>query len=224
MLHEANIANVKAVIFDWDGTLADSQGSYVSAWRSALSDVNYDASTADLDYVIGRSFPDCLQYFARRTLIDPDEFESHWRQDFDARIRIELTVYPDATECAQALKDRGIPIAIATQTPRTSFERQLSITKLDGLTQVTVCRTDVARPKPAPDLYLEACRRLSANPQDCIAVEDSLVGIKSARDAGLRVLGIARLPGDLPAISDAADWAVLSLNSDYFLQGCGQNE
>ena len=94
----------------------------MAAQHSALSDVNYDASTADLDYVIGRSFPDCLQYFARRTLIDPDEFESHWRQDFDARIRIELTVYPDATECAQALKDRGIPIAIATQTPRTSFK------------------------------------------------------------------------------------------------------
>ncbi len=212
---------MKAVVFDWDGTLVDSQTAYITSWQSALSVIEYMATEEDLQYVIGRAFPDCLQYFAAKTPIDASSFERDWRKDFRRRLEAEITVYSDAVECAHAFVERGIPLAIATQTPRPEFERALTITSLEGLANVTVCRTDVDRPKPAPDLYLEACHRLAVSPGDCLAIEDSLVGVRSAREAGLTVVGIARTAAALADLNAAADFTVTTLDADEMLQYFG---
>jgi beta-phosphoglucomutase-like phosphatase (HAD superfamily) len=209
---------MKAVVFDWDGTLVDSQTAYVTSWQLTLNAIGYTATGEDLQYVIGRAFPDSLQYFAALTSIDPESFERAWREDFSRRLDEEITVYADAVECAHAFVDLGIPLAIATQTPRPEFERAFTITGLAGLTNTTVCRTDVDRPKPAPDLYLEACQRLKVDPSDCLAVEDSPVGVQSARDAGLTVVGIARTAKALTSLETTADFTVTTLDTSEMLK------
>lgn len=208
---------MKAVVFDWDGTLVDSQNAYVASWQFALEAIGYAATSEDLQYVIGRAFPDCLHYFDARTPIDAASFARDWRKDFRRRLEAEITVYPDALECARAFVQSSIPLAIATQTPRPDFERAVTITGLGGLATVTVCRTDVALAKPAPDLYLEACHRLTITPRDCLAIEDSPVGATSARKAGLTVVGIARTATAVPKLKDVADVTVTTLKANEML-------
>jgi HAD superfamily hydrolase (TIGR01509 family) len=202
----------RAVVFDWDGTLVNTQDAYVCAWRFALDASGYQATRGDLEYVLGRALPDCLRYFQDRfPRLEPTRFERDWRADFGERLATGIAVYRDAARCLRTMVRLRIPVAIATQTPRADFDRARAIAGLADVDVRSVCRTEVARPKPAPDIYLRACHLLTLEPAECLAIEDSLVGVVSARDAGLRVLGIARSPVTRQAIEKAADLTVTKL-------------
>lgn len=211
---------VKAVVFDWDGTLVDSQRAYLDSWRIALAAAGHEITSADLQYAAGRAFPDVLHHFSTQLSVDPKKVEHEFRKDFPSRVQAEIVRFPDAVTCAQELQKSGIDLAIATQTPRAEFDRALAATGLDGLITTTVCRTEVARPKPAPDLYLEVCRRLEREPADCLAIEDSPVGAASARKAGLFVVGIARSAQAVQSLNDAANTVVETLDSGMILRFC----
>ncbi|GLY79137.1 HAD family hydrolase [Actinoallomurus iriomotensis] len=211
---------MKAVVFDWDGTLVDSQCAYLDSWRVALAAAGRKITGRELQYAVGRAFPDVLHHFSQRLSVDPKKVEREFRKDFPVRVQAEIVRFPDAVTCAQELQKNGIDLAIATQTPRPEFNRALAVTGLDGLITTTVCRTEVARPKPAPDLYLEVCRQLRREPTDCLAIEDSRVGAASARDAGLFVVGIARSAQAKQGLNEAADIVVETLDSDMILGFC----
>lgn len=195
----------RAVVFDWDGTLVNSQGAFVASWRHTLALGNYQTTNADERFLLGRAFPDILCYFGSRTDIEAGEFEATWRADFHKRVETEIYAYNDAILCADAIREAGIPLAIATQTPRVEFDRLVRITGLDRLARVTVCRDEVEYPKPAPDLFLAACKKLATAPSNCLAIEDSVVGVQAARSAGLEVAAIVRHPNDREQLSELAD-------------------
>jgi HAD superfamily hydrolase (TIGR01509 family) len=97
---------------------------------------------------------------------------------------------PGALDLVERLRDARVPIAVASNSQREFVERTLaSAGPLDGRFQAVVSAEDVERPKPAPDIYLEACRRLSAEPGRCAAVEDSPTGVAAAVAAGMYVIG-----------------------------------
>jgi HAD superfamily hydrolase (TIGR01509 family) len=104
---------------------------------------------------------------------------------------------PGALELLRRLHDARVALAVATNSQREFLERTLAAAGLadNGLFAATVCAEDVANPKPAPDIYLEACRRLGAPPAACAALEDSAIGAASAASAGMRVIGVPYFPG-----------------------------
>lgn len=115
----------------------------------------------------------------------------------------ELTSFADAVETARELKRRCIPLAIATSSRRERLLATLRAAGLDGVFDVTVAGDEVARAKPAPDLFLAAAAKLGLAPERCVAIEDSPVGVESALAAGMRVVAVVRavehrelLPGD----------------------------
>jgi HAD superfamily hydrolase (TIGR01509 family) len=215
---------MRAVVFDWDGTLVDSQTSYVHSWRETLAAFGYSAPAEELNYVYGRAFPDCLDFFASKFTFDPERFESQWRSDFRDRLEREIKVYPDAVNCARECVKEGIPLAIATQTPRVEFDKALEYTGLGEIGRVSVCRDEVSKPKPAPDLYIEACRRLREKPEHCLAVEDSVVGVTAARDAGMCVLAVARLKSDRSNLERVAHHTVDFLEPAHVLSKSVEND
>ena len=208
---------MRAVVFDWDGTLVDSESLNLATWVSQLAAVGYQPSREELDQIAGRTFPDCLSYFSARATMDVAAFERGWRAEIDRRVRAELVIFKDSVACLKAVRAAGIPVAVATQTPRHQLDLGLRLSRLASLVTVSVCREDVARPKPAPDVYLEACARLGLPAGDCLAVEDSPVGARSARSAGLAVLGVARAPGGRSALAATADVVVDCLDQDFLL-------
>lgn len=108
---------------------------------------------------------------------------------------------PGALELLERLIDADVPVAVASNSQREFVERTLaSAGLLDGRFATVVSVEDVEHPKPAPDIYLEACRRLGAEPGACVALEDSPTGVAAAAAAGMYVIGVpyftgAQLPG-----------------------------
>jgi HAD superfamily hydrolase (TIGR01509 family) len=107
---------------------------------------------------------------------------------------------PGARDVAETLLRRGIPIAVASNSPRRFVDAALGSAGLADLFEVIVSSDDVEHGKPAPDLYLTACSRLRAEPGRSVAFEDSRTGVASARAAGMFVIGVPSAPG---AVLDA---------------------
>lgn len=121
---------------------------------------------------------------------------------------------PGALELLERLANAGVPVAVASNSQREFLERTLRVAGLlDGRFATIVSAQDIAQPKPAPDIYLEACRRLGAEPGACVALEDSPTGVAAAVAAGMYVVGVpyfagGELPGSDLLVGSLADPAV----------------
>jgi HAD superfamily hydrolase (TIGR01509 family) len=107
---------------------------------------------------------------------------------------------PGAVELVDALLDAGIPIAVASNSPRDFLDTVLATAGMADRFTITVAGDEIPNPKPAPDIYLEACRRLGADPARSVGLEDSPTGAAAAKAAGLTVIGVPYLADmEIPA-------------------------
>ena len=114
----------------------------------------------------------------------------------------ELTPFDDAIGTARELHAAGIPIAIASSSPRARLDATIAAAGLTELFDVTVAGDEVPRGKPAPDLFLAAAAKLGVPPDRCVAVEDSPPGVASALAAGMKVVAVARAPEHREALGE----------------------
>ncbi len=146
-----------------------------------------------------------------REFAEPGQHEDI-RDEYVSLVREAFTVGAPMMRGAGALVRRaraaGIPIAVASNSPREIVDLALRGAGLDGLFHASIAADEITNPKPAPDLYLEACRRLGVDPLHTLAFEDSAKGLQSAVAAGLRTVGIPSLASQ-PL---AADWVWPSLD------------
>ena len=185
-----------AVIFDCDGTLVDSEPLARVAWERALAPHGQTISDADLAAVVGLPYPRVHAYFAERgPLPDAEELWPSMSRELFALIDEELEAFPDAVATVRELRARGVPVAVASSSPRERLERTLARAELSGCFDASVAGDEVAHGKPAPDLFLAAAAALGAAPKDCVAVEDAPPGVEAALAAGMTVLGVAREDG-----------------------------
>ena len=213
-----------AVVFDCDGTLVDSEPLAQRAWAAAVGPLGYDVRGEDLETCLGRSYEWVHGYFSERAPALPAAPE-HWPVHTQRMLDLIGTVlrpFDDAVALARRLADHGVPLAIATSSPRVRLDATLQALGLQDLFAATVAREEVQAAKPAPDAFLRAAAFLGAAPQRCVAVEDSLPGVAAAQSAGMRVLAVRRaqgvaahpglLPGpDLHIVDDLSLEAVTSL-------------
>ena len=204
------------VVFDCDGVLVNSEELAFEAWAEALRGHGYETVDEELHSRIGISRAENLAWYAARAGIDDLDAFHVGLQDALARLfAARLRAYPDTEGTLRALHGAGVPVAVASNSTRADVELRLDATGLLGLVDDIVGLDDVARPKPAPDVYLAAAARLGTPPARTVAVEDSAHGVRAARAAGLPVLGVSRIPGregDLDAadlVVDAVDVAAL---------------
>jgi HAD superfamily hydrolase (TIGR01509 family) len=102
---------------------------------------------------------------------------------------------PGAEALLRALRAAGVPVGLASNSSGFFVAQALRVSGLAGAFDVVVTADDVARPKPAPDVYLAAAAALGAAPADCAALEDSHTGVAAARAAGMLAIGVPSLPG-----------------------------
>jgi HAD superfamily hydrolase (TIGR01509 family) len=167
-----------AVIFDCDGTLVDSEPLARSAWEKTLAPYGYALTDEDAHATVGLPFPRTHAYYAERVrLPGVDEMWTAYATTLFALIDDELVVFDDAVEAVGELRRRGIPVGVASSSPRARLHRTLSRAGMLGAFDVTVAGDEVANGKPAPDMFLLAAERLGAAPADCVAIEDSPPGV-----------------------------------------------
>lgn len=180
----------KAVIFDCDGVLVDTEHMTNILWQKGLNELGLELSYEQmLHYFAGKSVADNLQQAAELLGYPvPESFQQKLYQRFVHELQTNLQTI---NNIEYALQNIALPKAVATNTQRESLKLKLTRARLTDYFLDAVCVEDVDAAKPAPDVYLEAARRLNTNPQDCAAIEDSVVGIRAAAAAGMTVFAYA---------------------------------
>src|SRR5215213_4826694 len=203
----------EVVVFDLDGVIVDSEHVW-DATREALARERggrwHEGAQQDM---MGMSSAEWSRYMHDVVgLADPpEEISAEVIRRMEATYREELPLIDGAAEAVARLAERW-PLAVASSSNRPIIDLVLGLSGLDRFFRATVSSEEVPRGKPAPDVYLEAARRLSADPERSAAVEDSGNGILSARAAGMRVVAIPnpRFPPGEEALA-AADVVILSI-------------
>jgi HAD superfamily hydrolase (TIGR01509 family) len=182
-----------AVIFDNDGLLLDTEEAWTRAERDLFERYGREFTTEHKRALLGNAHAVAAAKL-EAMLEQPGAGARLWAE-LDALVMEEALAgvlpRPGARELLDALAARGTPIAIASNSKRAFVERVLEVSGLPlGGVGAVVTVEDVGRPKPAPDIYVAACRALGADPARSVALEDSPPGVRSARDAGMFVIAV----------------------------------
>jgi len=184
---EDNGSVIRALVFDFDGLILDTEGPVFTAWSETYERHGQRLSAEFWTSIIGYGFDhfDPLADLERRVgrPIDRDAVQTTRRQR-QMELTLALEVLPGVREWRQEAAERGVRLGVASSSGRSWVTGHLERLGLDGWDCVR-CGDDVKRTKPAPDLYLAALECLGVAPAEPVAVEDSGVGVQAAKAAGL---------------------------------------
>lgn len=192
------MAELKAVLFDMDGTLIETESLWGEAELDTMTHFGAaDGWTAsDQAHLVGGPLARMVDYMAERAGADPIEVEAYFVPAIERRLSgTGISWLPGAKELLDDVRAAGLPIGLVSNTWRTMVDHVVAA--LGVRFDVVVAGDEVARTKPAPDPYLEACARLGVLPAETCVVEDSPTGMQSALEAGCTVLGVPTF-GEVP--------------------------
>jgi HAD superfamily hydrolase (TIGR01509 family) len=195
--------SLRAVLWDLDGTLVDSEEYHWQSWRDAMraegEELSYDTFLASFGQKNDRILAGWLGDGAdpARVLRIGEEKEAEYRRLAETH---GLSPLPGAREWLVALRGAGWKQAIASSAPRQNVEVMLRVLDLTRYIDAIVAAEDVTIGKPDPQVFLAAAARLAVAPSQCIVVEDAAAGVEAARRAGMRSIGVnarSRLDADV---------------------------
>lgn len=178
----------KAILFDLDGTLVDTEGLSIATGLTAFAALGHPVDEVFLHRLVGVDLPSAGALIAREMpLIDLNRLHQHWRDLFQAGVAAGLTLKPGVL---QFLDQRHAPMAVVTSSGRDHALHKLAQTGIGAYFDLVITYDDVRCPKPDPEPYLLAARRMGVAPADCLVFEDSETGAEAAHRAGCRVVQV----------------------------------
>jgi beta-phosphoglucomutase len=197
------------VIFDLDGVLADTHPVHRQAWRQFLLERGRQVSALELDFVLeGRKREEILQHFLGS--LSPDEVRSYGERKHELfeQSADQVGAIPGVVEFIEQCQNSGLALAVATSAGKRRAHSILERLGLAGSFCAVVTGDDVSRGKPDPLVFQQAAAEMRLLPEGLLVAEDSEAGIRAAKCAGMKCLGIAR--GGLAARlrREGADWVV----------------
>jgi HAD superfamily hydrolase (TIGR01509 family) len=191
---------IRAVIFDLDGLLLDSESAWDGGRRALVAEHGLDWPDGATEAMMGMSSPEWSRYVHEqlRVPLDPPEISERVVAHVLDTYAERLPLLPGAEAAVERIAARW-PLALASSSNKEVIERVMATSGWEHVFRTWVSSEEVERGKPAPDVFLEAARRIGVDPGDAAGVEDSHNGIVAARAAGLRVIAIPNHefpPGD----------------------------
>ncbi|KMT64263.1 HAD family hydrolase [Catenovulum maritimum] len=183
---------IKAVLFDKDGTIFDSEKMYCDSWVESAKAFNQHFTAKMYDDFVGVRAVEC--YARAHKMFGEDfpmeEFIAHNRAYIDHQKSLGLPQKPGFSDFFSQLKQLNMPIGLVTSSVHDAAV--LSFTKTDYMDEFKVFITGdlVTQAKPAPDCYLMACEQLKLNPENVLVFEDSSAGVAAATSAGCQTVAI----------------------------------
>jgi HAD superfamily hydrolase (TIGR01509 family) len=203
---------IDAIVFDLDGVIVDSEELWDEVRESLARERGGSWSEQAQADMMGMSSTEWSRYM-HDVIGLPEEPEGISREVVERmleRYAERLPLIDGAVAAVEELASSW-PLAVASSSNRRLIDRVLEVSGLAPCFQVTVSSEEVARGKPAPDVYLEAARRLGVEPTRCVAIEDSASGIRSAHTAGMHVVAIPNRA--FPPAADVLSQAGIVLDS-----------
>lgn len=206
------MTGIEAVVFDLDGVLLDSEHLWDEVREELAGERGgrwHERAQADM---MGMSSPEWSRYMHDVIGLQepPEEIDAEVVRRMLARYSVELPLVDGAVTAVRRVGG-AFRLGLASSSNRPLIDGALVAAGLWALFEVTVSSEEVAKGKPAPDVFLEAARRLGAPPERCAAIEDSANGIRSAHAAGMRVIAIPNV--HYPPADDALALADVVLDS-----------
>ncbi len=182
-----------AAVFDCDGLLLDTAACWHVAYQSVALELGASLEAIDVDRLNGASVALAADRLGRalRRPVAQASIRRILQESLDS---VSIVPMPGAQHLLELLGSE-MPLAVATNAPITFVATALRHARLDGFFSAIVSSEQTLAPKPHPEVYLEACRRLCVDPSDAVAFEDSVMGAAAARAAELLVVAVPSLPG-----------------------------
>jgi haloacid dehalogenase superfamily, subfamily IA, variant 3 with third motif having DD or ED len=180
----------KALLFDFDGTVADTMGAHLDAWNKALAVYNLTLSRDQHQAWAGRPTKMIVQMLNEMHKVEiptEDFLKAKEVMFFDSLSSVKDI--PTVVEIIKFYKGK-VPMAVVTGSRRVPVTRVLKHLGLENYFDVLVCAEDYTNGKPAPDCFLLAAQLLNVDPKDCLAFEDAVLGIQSAHAAGMNCVRV----------------------------------
>jgi HAD superfamily hydrolase (TIGR01509 family) len=191
---------IRAVIFDLDGLLLDSESAWDGGRRALVAEHGIEWPEGATEAMMGMSAPEWSAYVRSEigVPLEPDAISDRVVEQVLRGYEERLPLLPGAEAAVERIAARW-PLALASSSNKDVIDRVMETSGWGRVFKTWVSSEEVARGKPAPDVFLEAARRLSVDPREAAGIEDSHNGILAAKAAGLRVVAIPNAefpPGD----------------------------
>ena len=199
------MAGFRAVIFDMDGVLADSEPLYLQGINEVLKDFGLAITEEDHNELLGAAVGPTWDFVFEKYSppASYDECVARYDQTMVRLLSRPRDPLPGVRELLSELTWRGIPRALASSSWPNWVKALLASTGLDGSFDVTVSSTAVENGKPAPDIFLYTAKALHVEPSQCIVLEDSRTGVLAAKAAGMYTVQVRAASTALPPLPEA---------------------
>lgn len=186
------MSRLDAILFDMDGTLMDSEPCWLRADLAMIAAFGGFMTEEEHDACIGMGAVTFLPYVQEKYGITAsfDEMMEFQEKTYLEIARAELRPFPEMIHFAQWAREKGIPIAIASGSTNMIIEETTALTGIQEMFPVRVSSHEVENGKPAPDVFIEAAKRLAVKPENCLVLEDSPVGVEAAYQAGMHTVAV----------------------------------
>lgn len=179
----------KAVIFDRDGVIIDTEGVVIDSVRKAFMELGIKVDEKEFAKLVGRG-PDIFKnYFQDDKNFNFDEFRKIQREIFYKNID-SAKYFEDALELVRSLYAKKINIAMTTSAGREGTLLILNKVGIDQMFRVIVTKEDCKNLKPHPEPYITTARKLEVEPQFCLVIEDTALGVEAAKKAGMNCIAV----------------------------------
>jgi HAD superfamily hydrolase (TIGR01509 family) len=183
----------KTILWDMDGTISDSYSFHFAAWQETFAKRGIKFTKEDFTKLFGTRNDFIIGSIMGRELPEGDvkimvqEKEENFRQKATGNIKS----FPGVIKLLNAIKKGNFKLGLVSSAPKENIDLVLSELNLEGIFDCIVFGQEVSESKPSPQIYLLAARKLEVIPNDCVVIEDSPLGIKAAKTAGMKCLAIA---------------------------------
>lgn len=177
---------IKAVLFDMDGVIFDTEREYLKEWEVIFKKYGYKMKKEIYISVMGRGRKKVKEIFKEKFGKDLPIDKMYIEKDKMLKEAVENNKVPlkeGALELLEFLKENGYKIALATSAKRERVKIQVRHAKIENIFDAIVCSEDITNSKPDPEIFLKAAEKVCVNPENCIVIEDSEAGIKAAFNA-----------------------------------------
>jgi beta-phosphoglucomutase family hydrolase len=196
---ESVFRNIRAVIFDLDGTIVDSEPNYFEADKKLFAEYNITNYSQEMkNKYIGIGSRQMMEEIKRDYQLDEmvEVLLNKKNQYYLELARSNTVVYPEMLALLKLLKNNNYPLALASGSSPGAIEFVLSVTGLKDFFGVVLSAEEVKKGKPEPDIFLEAAKQLGISPRKCVVIEDSPYGVEAAKSAGMYCVALPYICGE----------------------------